>query len=91
MEKYPKLIDANGKLNIGFAKLVLSQDEFADNGKFALQELVDYTEAYEEAMAALDEQMNSMFGEIGSLLSDSLVNAFHDGKLSADEFFRLCK
>lgn len=87
LETYPKLIDENGKLDLEYAKLVLSQNEFAGNGKIALTELVEYTEQYEEAMKSLDDQISSMFGEVGSIISDTLINSFHNGTLAAGEFF----
>lgn len=83
---FPKLIDEAGNLNLEYAKIVLSQNKFKDNGKLALEELIAYTEQYEESMKSLDDQLSSMFGDIGNLLSESLINAFHNGKLSADEF-----
>lgn len=83
---FPDLIDKAGNLNLEYAKIVLSQNKFKDNGKLALEELIAYTEQYEESMKSLDDQLSSMFGDIGNLLSESLINAFHNGKLSADEF-----
>lgn len=83
---FPKLIDDAGNLNLEYAKIVLSQNKFKDDGKLALEELITYTEQYEESMKSLDDQLSSMFGDIGNLLSESLINAFHNGKLSADEF-----
>lgn len=83
---FPELIDKAGNLNLEYAKIVLSQNKFKDNGKLALEELIAYTEQYEESMKSLDDQLSSMFGDIGNLLSESLINAFHNGKLSADEF-----
>lgn len=84
---YPKLIDSTGELDLEYAKLIVSQGNFKDQGKEALEELIAYTEQYEEAMQEMDDQLNSMFGGIGSLISDALISSFQNGKLSAEDFF----
>lgn len=84
---YPKLLDSTGKLDLEYAKLIVSQGNFKGQGKEALEELIAYTEQYEEAMQEMDDQLNSMFGGIGSLISDALISSFQNGKLSAKDFF----
>lgn len=84
---YPALIDETGQLDLEYAKLIVSQNNFKGQGKEALEELIAYTEQYEEAMQEMDDQLNSMFGGIGSLISDALISSFQNGKLSAKDFF----
>lgn len=84
---YPALIDETGKLDLEYAKLIVSQNNFKGQGKEALEELIAYAEQYEEAMQEMDDQLNSMFGGIGSLISDALISSFQNGKLSAKDFF----
>lgn len=84
---YPKLIDSTGELDLEYAKLIVSQGNFKDQGKEALEELIAYTEQYEEAMQEMDDQINSLFGQIGSTISDALISSFQNGKLSAEDFF----
>lgn len=51
-----------------------------------LKELVNNWETYEEAIKAVNDYLNDMFGELGSTLTDALVDSFEQGTNAADAF-----
>jgi len=85
---FPDLIDEAGELNLEYAKLIVSNETFAGEGKEALEELIKYAELYDDAMESLDKQINSLFGEVGNVISNALIDSFENGKFAADDFFK---
>lgn len=86
----PELFD-NGELNMEALK------EFVENGGDAfkhlsdanrelLQSLVNDWETYEEAVGAVNDYLQDIFGELGNTLTDALVDAFENGTDAADSF-----
>lgn len=86
----PELFD-NGELNMEALK------EFVENGGDAfkhlsdanrelLQSLVNDWETYEEAIGAVNDYLQDIFGELGNTLTDALVDAFENGTDAADSF-----
>lgn len=51
-----------------------------------LKELVNNWETYEEAIKAVNDYLNDMFGESGTTLTDALVDSFEQGTNAADAF-----
>lgn len=51
-----------------------------------LKELVNNWETYEEAIKAVNDYLNDMFGELGTTLTDALVDSFEQGTNAADAF-----
>lgn len=51
-----------------------------------LKELVNNWETYEEAIKAVNDYLNEIFGELGSTLTDALVDSFEQGTNAADAF-----
>lgn len=86
----PELFD-DGELNMEALK------EFVENGgdtfkhlsdanRELLQSLVDDWETYEEAIGAVNDYLQDIFGDLGNTLTDALVNAFENGTDAADSF-----
>ena len=86
----PELFD-DGELNLEALK------EFVENGgdtfkhlskanRTMLQSMVDDWETYEEAIAAVNDYLSGIFGELGDTLTEKLVNAFEHGTDAADSF-----
>lgn len=51
-----------------------------------LKELVNNWETYEEAIKAVNDYLNDVFGELGTTLTDALVDSFEQGTNAADAF-----
>lgn len=51
-----------------------------------LREMVDDWETYEEALTAVRDYLQDIFGDLGSMLTDALVDAFENGTDAADTF-----
>lgn len=86
----PELFD-DGELNMEALK------EFVENGgdtfkhlsdanRELLQSLVDDWETYEEAIGAVNNYLQDIFGDLGNTLTDALVDAFENGTDAADSF-----
>lgn len=86
----PELFD-DGELNMEALK------EFVENGgdtfkhlsdanRELLQSLVDDWETYEDAIGAVNDYLQDIFGDLGNTLTDALVDAFENGTDAADSF-----
>lgn len=86
----PELFD-DGELNMEALK------EFVENGgdtfkhlsdanRKLLQSLVDDWETYEEAIGAVNDYLQDIFGDLGNTLTDALVDAFENGTDAAESF-----
>ena len=86
----PELFD-DGELNMEALK------EFVENGgdnfkhmpkadREMLKSLVDDWETYEEAIGAVNDYLQDIFGDLGNTLTDALVDAFENGTDAADSF-----
>ncbi|WP_278758656.1 hypothetical protein [Alistipes putredinis] len=51
-----------------------------------LREMVDDWETYEEALTAVRDYLQDIFGDLGRTLTDALVDAFENGTDAADTF-----
>jgi tape measure domain-containing protein len=86
LDMYPKLIDTNGKFDAELAKTILSTQKMSDEAKESLQYMIDLSEQYEEAMEQVRDYLTDIFGELGSNMSDALVDAFKNGTDAAQAF-----
>ena len=55
-----------------------------------LREMVDDWETYEEALTAVRDYLQDIFGDLGSTLTDALVDAFENGTDAANTFVPCC-
>lgn len=76
---YPELIQANGAFNISLAETILNSRKMTDESKASLQNMVHLAKKQKEAWEQVTEYMESIFGELGSQMTDALVDAFKNG------------
>lgn len=86
LDVYPDLIDANGEFNKELAESIVNTREMSDEDKAALQNMIELAEQAEEAFESLNDYMTGIFGDLGSSMSDALVNAFKNGTDAAESF-----
>lgn len=86
----PELFDG-GQINMEALKKFV--EDGGDNFKHLskqnqemLRDMVDNWELYEEAVQAVNEYMQGIFGELGNTLTDALVDAFENGSDAAEAF-----
>jgi len=83
---YPDLIKANGEFNKELAQSIINTRKMSDEDKNALQNMIDLYEQYEEAMQEVRDYLSGIFGELGNIMSDALVDAFKNGSDAAEAF-----
>ena len=86
----PELFD-DGELNMEALKEFVENggDNFkhlSDANRNMLKSLVDDWETYEEAIGAVNDYLQDIFGDLGNTLSDALVDAFENGTDAAGSF-----
>ena len=87
----PELFEESGVLNMQALKEFVegNSDTFkhlSKENQTYLKELVNNWETYEEAIEAVNDYLNEMFGELGNTLTDALVDSFEQGTNAADAF-----
>ncbi len=85
-DKYKDLIDANGELNVELAKSLLQSEDFGEGGKEALQEIIRLYEQTQEAQKSFDDYLKNTFGDLGSGMMDSVVEALKSGEDAFESF-----
>ncbi|MEG1685691.1 MAG: hypothetical protein RR319_07095 [Bacteroides sp.] len=85
---YPKLIKANGEFDAELAKNILSTRKLDEASKNSLQNMIDLTEKQKEAYAQMNDYLTGLFGELGSSMSDALVDAFKNGTDASESFYK---
>lgn len=86
LDVYPKLIKANGDFDVSLAKTILSSRDLKDQGKEALQAMINLAEKAEEAWKSVTDYFTDIFGDLGTSLSDTLRDAFRQGTDAAQGF-----
>lgn len=86
LDVYPDLIDANGEFNKELAETVINTREMSEEDKTALQNMIDLAETAEEAFESLNDYMTDIFGNLGSSMSDALLDAFKNSIDAAKSF-----
>ena len=87
----PELFEESGVLNMQALKEFVegNSDTFkhlSKENQTYLKELVNNWETYEEAIEAVNDYLNEIFGELGSTMTDALVDSFEQGTNAADAF-----
>lgn len=83
---YPQLVDANGKFDKSLAETIINTRTMSDESKAALQNMIDLAQQAEDAYNELNDYFTDIFGELGSSMSDALVDAFKNGTDAAKAF-----
>lgn len=86
LDVYPQLIDANGKFDKSLAETIINTRTMSDESKAALQNMIDLAQQAEDAYNQLNDYFTDIFGELGSSMSDALVDAFKNGTDAAQAF-----
>lgn len=87
----PKLFEESGMINMQALKEFVegNSDTFkhlTKENQTYLKELVNNWETYEEAVKAANDYLNGLFGDLGSTITDALVDSFEKGINAADAF-----
>lgn len=87
----PELFEESGVLNMQALKEFVegNSDTFkhlTKENQTYLKELVNNWETYEEAVKAANDYLNGLFGDLGSTITDALVDSFEKGINAADAF-----
>lgn len=83
---YPDLIKANGDFNKELAQTIINTRTMSDEDKAALQTMIDLAEQAEAAYEALNDYLSDIFGNLGSEMMNSIVDAFKNGEDAAESF-----
>lgn len=86
LDVYPELINAQGEFNKTLAETIINNRQMSDADKATLQNIIDLTEEYEEALQSVKDYLSGIFGDFGTTISDALVEAFEDGSSAALDF-----
>ena len=86
LDVYPQLVDANGKFDKSLAETIINTKTMSDESKAALQNMIDLAQQAEDAYNQLNDYFTDIFGELGSSMSDALVDAFKNGTDAAQAF-----
>lgn len=87
LDRFPELIDKAGRLNLDYAKSVLSTAEFRDeSAKVQLQRIIDTAEQEKKASEAVSSYVESVFGQMGDAITNALVDAFRNGTDASQAF-----
>ena len=86
LDVYPQLVDANGKFDKSLAETIINIREMSDESKSALQNMIDLAQQAEEAYNHLNDYFTDIFGELGGIMTDALVDAFSNDTDAAQAF-----
>ncbi len=83
----PELFNEDDSLNIDAAKAFLETNrQITDEQRSQIQNAIDLQQAYEDAIAVVDEQISSVFGGIASQLTDIISDSVLNGSDAWTEF-----
>lgn len=71
-----ELFDKNGNANIELLKIIRDAYKWDDISANWLDNLISYTEAYNEALAVVEDEMEVIFGNIARNAADSVVDSW---------------
>lgn len=79
LQLYPDLVDEQGRLNSGKAKELAASGLLVEKDKERLEELIAIREEQEKNLNAVRDFLKRTFGELGTYLSDAIVEAWETG------------
>ncbi len=85
LKKYPKLIDKNGELNRELAESLKKSGNLSKEATTLIDNILHAEDAAKEAMQAVESELQSLVGTIGTDLKKALDDAFASGTDSAKE------
>lgn len=85
----PELFNDDGSINMDALEKFIGSDTFGklsgENQKY-LQEMSDYWKSYQDAVEKVKDYLSDIFGDLGSTMTDALVDAFANGTDAAKVF-----
>ncbi len=76
----PQLWDENGDFNVAAAKEFLeTETRITDAQRNQIENVIELKEAYDDAMAAIDENIESIFGSLGEDMADAIWDSVVNG------------
>ena len=76
----PDLWDENGEFNVENAKLFLETNtQITDEQRNQIQNVIDLKDAYDDAMAAIDESISNIFSSLGEDMADAIWDSVVNG------------
>lgn len=83
----PNIWDEDGTFNVENAKAFLNTSkQLTEEQKKQLQYAVDLKNAYDEAIKAIDDQLEDMFGDMATSLTDIIFDSVMNGSDAWDQF-----
>ena len=83
----PELWDENGEFNTDNAKVFLETNkQITEEQRSQIQNVIDLKEAYDKSITAIDDQINSLFGDIATDLTDIIFDSVRNGTDAWDAF-----
>lgn len=83
----PDIWDEDGTFNVENAKAFLNTSkQLSEEQKKQLQYAVDLKNAYDEAIKAIDDQLEDMFGDMATDLTDIIFDSVMNGSDAWDQF-----
>lgn len=79
LKAYPNLIKANGEFDISVAEVIMKTHRMSDESKASLQNMISLAKEQKEAWQQVTDYLNSIFGELGTSMTNALVDAFRNG------------
>lgn len=86
LDVYPELVSENGEFNKELAQTIINTRKMSDSSKDALQNMIDLANNAEDAMQTVNDYLTGIFGDLGSSLTDALVESFESGTDAAEAF-----
>lgn len=82
------LWDDDGGFNTDFIQKVLDQNEkkLSENEKKLLQGMLNYSQAYQDAMAEIASYLQGLFGNVADTIADQFLDSFLKGEQAAVDF-----
>lgn len=83
-----RLFDDDGGFNTDFIQKVLDQygEELSANEKKLLQGMLNYSQAYQDAMAEIASYLQGLFGNVADTIADQFLDSFLKGEQAAVDF-----
>lgn len=86
----PELFNADGSVNQDALEKFIGSDTFGklsqENQQY-LQEMSDYWKAYQDAVEKVKDYLTDIFGDLGSTLTDTLVDSWANGTDAATGYY----
>lgn len=81
------LVDVSGQLDVNLAKAVLNTAELGDGAKHFLEQMIKSQEEINKLDGELDKMVDSMFGRLGSDLTNAIIEGFSHGTSAGVRMF----